>query len=486
MDILNNIIELMSKEELRNYKLLAERSHSGDRKDIELLDYIRKSGPKFKERLIVKRLYGTGGKNSYYRLKNRLLDEVGKSQVLLHWDHSEFNSALHYLVLAVLYREKQQFKVALYFIRRAEKISKQIGKPELLDLIYGEMIALSFELIEVNPESYIHLRTENLQTLNRLREIDNILAAVSYRIKVSQNFGEQDDSILDLLEKTVQEYSNDSGLNANPQYRFRMYHAVSKILIQKRDYTSLEAYLLKTFEEFSRDQLFNRNNHDTKLQMLTYLINALNKTGKVHDSLDWTARLLEGMKEYNRLHYEKYLFFFFNSQAINYSKIDMERAVRILEEMLQNGTLIKIPVQVVYIHLNLALFQYELRQYKPAIRTLIRLTLLEAFSSTDAAMRLPITLFELAVRFELQEFDVLEYRLTQCRNDFKTLLETTANQKENNLLNLMVAMAKSNDYRNDDTVKKLGQSFVSTYESDDTEIFKFGEWVQSHLQLKTI
>lgn len=485
MDILNIITELLEKEELRNYKLMATRSHPGDRKDIELLEYMRKSGRKFNERKIIKQLFGTVSPNRYYRLKNRLLEDVSKSLVLLHWDRSEFNKALHYLVLGVLYREKQQFKVAHYMVRRAEKIAILIGKPELLDLIYGEHILLSLDMPEINPEKYISLRTENLQTLNRLRQIDNILAAITYRIKTTQNFGARDNTVLDLLQKTIEEYSNEPDLMNNPQFRYRMYNAVSKMLLQRQDFVSLESYLLRTYQEFNHENLFSRSNHDTRLQMLTYLINALYKNGKREESLAWSARLIEAMKEHNRLYYEKYLFFYFNAQVMNYSDLDPERALRILEEMMENETLAKVPTQAVYIHVNLAISNYKLGKLRPAVRNLVRLSLLDAFASTDAEVKLQVALFELGMRFELQEIDVLETRLSQCRREFAELLALESHEKEREAIRMLEALAASADPENDAELKAQAQAFVEKFEDGETEMFKFGEMLTRRLHLST-
>ena len=50
MDILNQIIEKLSKEEIRNFKLFYGKSTTTEeRKDLLLFNYIRSSGDKFDE-----------------------------------------------------------------------------------------------------------------------------------------------------------------------------------------------------------------------------------------------------------------------------------------------------------------------------------------------------------------------------------------------------------------------------------------------------
>lgn len=85
MDILNQIITGLNKEQVRFFKMYLSRIETeDDRKDVLLFDYIRKSGEKFDEEKIFSRLYKGNEKNSFYRLKNRLMREVNKSLTIHH------------------------------------------------------------------------------------------------------------------------------------------------------------------------------------------------------------------------------------------------------------------------------------------------------------------------------------------------------------------------------------------------------------------
>ncbi|MFM2285968.1 MAG: hypothetical protein RLZZ543_1465, partial [Bacteroidota bacterium] len=85
MDVLYQIIEGLSKEEIRFFKIFAHRQGAeSDRKDIALLDFIRKYPHQEAESKIVSKLYGNGDKNPFYRLKNRLLEDLNRALVLQH------------------------------------------------------------------------------------------------------------------------------------------------------------------------------------------------------------------------------------------------------------------------------------------------------------------------------------------------------------------------------------------------------------------
>src|SRR6185503_2819470 len=111
MDILSSIISDVAKEDVRFYKLFANRMYySHDRKDLQLFDYVYQSGEQFDEEKIICRLYHGGDKNSYYRLKHRLLNHVNKSLLLQYSDTDEAMSILSHLSLYKFHFARNNFK----------------------------------------------------------------------------------------------------------------------------------------------------------------------------------------------------------------------------------------------------------------------------------------------------------------------------------------------------------------------------------------
>ena len=56
-------------------------------------------------------------------------------------------------------------------------------------------------IVSVDPESFIEKRKSNRVKLDNIRQIDNILAAVSYRLTISLNYSKKETPVLKLLEK---------------------------------------------------------------------------------------------------------------------------------------------------------------------------------------------------------------------------------------------------------------------------------------------
>jgi len=482
MDVLNTVVELLSKEEQRNFKLYANRSRAaGERLDLKLFDYIRRAGDKFNHQKIRRKLYGSKPEGAYFRLRNRLLTEVNKSICLLNWDKDERARMLQFLTLSHIYKSKQQILLARHFLKKAERQAEQLELLEYLDVIYGEFITLSFESLDINPEEYIRKREENRRTLNRLREIDNILAVVRYRLMRSQNLSSNSLPLNELLEKTMGEYADNPEIMGDPRFRFRIYQAVSKILLSQRDYVSMEMYLRETHRSFTEEDLFNRGNHDIKLEMLTYLINALFKNEKIDESLEYTGHLKDAMEEYNRSHYDKYLFFYYNSLATNYSSIDIDKAIETLDGMLKVDQIIQVPQYQVYIFLNLSLFLYLKEDFSKSLKNLVKLRLQDGYQTTDEGFRFRIDIFEMALRYLTRDYETFQYRIKQLRGDYSGFLQQEDYEKDRVFLDILEAMNETVSVKKTPELVVQINAFLDAYEADETEIFKYAGFLRGQI-----
>ncbi len=487
MDILNRIVGLMNKEEVRHFKLFASRTQADmQRKDLALFDFIRKSGEEYVEADIFSKLYEGSDKNSFYRLKNRLMRDLNKSLNLQHMEDDEVVYLYHLLSLARFFHNRQKYKVALHFLRKAEKKAIKVNHYEILDLLYSEMIKLSHEIVFINPEDYIIKRKENRERLQALREIDDILAAVIYRVKVSQNFSPSKNPLFDLLEKTVAEFSQNDKLKDDHKLRFTIYHSVSRILLAKKDYETLETYLLKTFDEFNTEKLFTKSNHDTKLQMLVYIVNTLYKNRKLEASLEFAEVLRQAMEEHNRLLYSKFLMYYYNALIINYSILDIGRSTQILEEVLSNRAFKDTPFNEFLLTVNLAICYFRIKKVTPALRTLVKAFLHDGYQAASPEFRIKIAIFELTLRQEAGEYEVTQRRIIEVKKDYQDILEKPTVVTENKLLNIFKDMNESIDIRADKELIAKIKDFITSTPRPELEEFSFidyHEWLSSKIGL---
>ena len=212
---------------------------------------------------------------------------------------------------------------------------------------------------------------------------------------------------------------------------------MTRYYYKKRNYKTLEEYLLNTWGEFDREKLFNKHNHDTKLQMLVFIINTLFKNEKLNESLKYTEKLRDGMDEYQQVCYDKYLFYHYNSLVINYSRIDRDRALIILNEMKGIEKVCSVPFYEMFVYLNLAVCYFDKKDFHQSIRNLNKSFTLEGYKTADKALKFKIAIAELIIRYELKDFDVLELKLRQVRKDFREFFAKRSNAREVLMVNII-------------------------------------------------
>lgn len=485
MDIFQNLIAVMNKEEIRHYKLFIKRTTvQEERKDEVLFDYTKRNAANFNEDKIAKLLYNKEDKNAYYRLKNRLIEDIGKSLLSQHYKDNDINTIVNYILLARLFFKKGQFKICNYYLIKAERKASEKEYIEWLDIIYTDFIKLSHETLEINPEEYIKKRKLNRAKLIKLQEIDDILAMLIYRIKTSQNYSSKNTKITELLQKTITDFSKSKDVKKSPVLRFKIYDSVSRILLQQQNFIALEKYLIKTYNEFTKEKLFNEQNHNTKLQLLTYLTNCLFKNHKNDLSLIYAEQLKNAMQEYNGILKDKYLFFYYNSLVINYSVKNIDKAIEILHEAKNNETVKKLPMYNVFVYLNLSVLYFGKGLFKDAIRNLVKPLLEDAYSNLDEVFRLKLSIFELMIRFELNDFDYLERKIERLKKEYKHLLKIQEYKLQVQMIELIKKMNTSNNLKKDDSLVKLAKSILNNQESEqETNIVNYSKWIKNKFSI---
>jgi hypothetical protein len=486
MDILNSLVNVMSKEEVRNFKLWINSTNaSNERKDVMLFDYIRKSGDAYNESYIFKKLYSNQDKNSFYRLKNRLQEDLGYNLSLLHFNKHESNNLFLLISLHNIFVNRNQPNLASYYLKKAEKKAIQSENFEMLDIIYAGFVKLSSDLPDINPESYIERRKSNAEKLNKIRETDQTLAAVTYRLKLSQNYGKRDTGLLKLLDNTIKEFAKNEEIRSSRTFQLRVFKAVSQILIQNHNFSELEKFSLNTYNKFREEKWFDKSNHESKLQMLVYIINSTFKNRKYLESLDYAETLGQEMSGYGNQYYEKYLFFYYNSLVINYAQIDIVRGLKALDEMEREIKGKRNAYYEFFILLNKASLLFFQHKHNEAIRNLVRLYGNDHYKKADVEFKMKIAVAECIMQYESGDKAGTKKRVEQVRKQFKEILVTEHAKRERFVLDLIFNTEDNNGLKSDKKQLRLVEKFVNqrVKESiEDGEVLKYRVWLMLKLE----
>jgi len=319
------------------------------------------------------------------------------------------------------------------------------------------------------------------EKLRKIREIDDLLAVIIYRIKRTQNYGRGNEEILNILQKTVSEYSNDETIYANPALRFKIYHAISRIILQQHDYISLEKYLEETYTMFDQEGLFDKGNHDTRLQMLTYWSNSLFKNNKYTMSLKVAEDLFEEMHKFDSALRDKYYFFYINAQIINYSILEPTKALLKASEALEEDVIQNNPFHKVFILLNQAQLLFDLKAFKKGNRSLIKLKLDDAYDKLDGAFKFKILVAELIFRYEMSDFDSLELLIKSLEKSYGDLLSQEQYLRQKLVIEILQELMITHVPSKVPVLKqKIEQvlNMLGDEEANETDLINYNTWLR--------
>ncbi|MDC3105147.1 hypothetical protein OA521_02270 [bacterium] len=478
MKDLEQIISALSKDEIRFYKLFVNRTNSNknkSRKDVELFDFIRKGKTEDLSTKKILNKLSISNSNNYYQLKNRIYNDLNNSMTWQHISKDKQSLSFSYILLSRVFKNKGELDLSFNYLLKAEKIALKDDLFEILSIIYTEIIELSHELISIDIDRFISLKNHNINILREIDQIDMLLAKIMYDIKTKQNFSLSDVSITNLIEEKIIDTRQNKILINSRRFKLRLFKMYSRILLQKQDFKTLEKFLLSSYTDFIKDKFFERNNHDEKLTLLTYLVNCLYENKKYKSSLKYVKDLRRSMKEYDGFLEEKYMFYYYNALVLNYGKTDKSKSLETLKEASKNELINKMPAYTSFIYLNTALIYFQTSRYSLAQKNISRLILQHDFVNLDKIFQLQIYIFELILKIELGQNKIALQKINNLKKNFAKTLKLKKYNKENQFISIL--FNKSND--KNDMSKIL--SFINNYKllkSNRNTVIDYVGWLQ--------
>ena len=473
---LDIIVQSLSKEEVRFFKLFLKRTDNKNRKDVDLFDYMRKKKGDFDTKDILKKL--ETNPNNYYQIKNRLYHELNNSMVWQHIWKDKQSKSFSFVLLSRVYKNKGELELSFHYLKKAEKEAIDSELYEVLSIIYSEIIQLSHEIISIDVDHYIELKRNNIKILSEIDEMDLLLAKIMYDIKTKQNFGKSDGSLVKLIKTKYGKISKEKNLVNSPRFRIRLFKMYSRLLLQERDYQSLEKFLIESYNDFLKDKLFDRSNHNEKLTLLTYLSNCLYKTKKYKQSLKYSEELLSGMKEYDCFLHDKYLFYYYNILVLNYAKTDKKKALDYLNKASRSEVIKKLPSYNAFIYLNRSLIYYYQNNFKESQKNIARLIMQEDFLLLDKSFQLKILVTDLMIRMLVSNKN-LDDKITSINKNYKSLLLEENYIREKKMIDLIFKKIHNDDI---EVKKKDLLSIMSDSDSEDIDIISYNIWIKENIK----
>jgi tetratricopeptide (TPR) repeat protein len=436
---------------------------------------MRKQKGNYNTKDLLKKLKTNAG--NYYTIKNRLYHELNNSMVWQYIWKDNQSKSFSYVLLGRLYKNKGELDLAFHFFQKAEKEAIESDLYELLSMIYSEIIQLSHEQLSINVDNFIQLKRDNMKILSEIDEIDLLLAKIMYDVKTKQNYSNSEDSLVELIKTKFNKISKQNNLLKSTRFRIRLFNMYSRLLLQKRDYKTLENFVIKSYDEFENEKLFDRSNHNDKLTILTYIANCLFKTNKNKQSLKYAELLLNSMQEYDGLLYDKYLFFYYNILVSNYSVTDKEKALNYLDKASNNEVIKKLPSYNSFIYLNRSLIYYDQDKFKKSKQNISRLIMQKDFLLLDQSFQLKILITSIIICYKNSEKNMLD-KINDIKDNYSVLLKTENHLRDVKFLDLISKKIVGSDFEKD---KSIFLSNISDKESKELDIIGYNNWVKINI-----
>lgn len=489
MDILERIIENLTSDEVRRFKILSNRFKADEEKKLLVLfDAIRAGGFKDIEDQVIKQFYGAAdakSKNSYYRLRNKLLSNLEKSLLFYHFNYKNSLESYSNIQLSILYRERGLYKESFYNLKKAEKVAISHDQFNLLEVIYDEMLNLS-NYLELDIDQILDRRKENTQKLEIIRANREILGLVTQQL-LKRNYArnKKTESIIETLESIKNRLEEHKNIFQSASGKFMIMKTVVSILIQKGAYRELEEYVKSAIEDFEASKIFNKENHHTRLLMRVWRINSLLKLLDLETAQQDLERFFKELQLYDRQNYNQYAFFYYSSSAYCLKLMGkLDESGEVLKEAFTQKELLKNETHELYLLLSLADQHFSQMLFPQALDTITRIIEHKNFAFFDEELRFFIHVFEMVTLFEAGEYEQVNQRYKAFRKTYKRFLKDEFYTQTLKFMEIVVRMNTAQLEGKKVFLKSAYKGYISEFpksEIGDNKVILYEVYLKSKL-----
>ena len=115
MKDLEKIIESLTKDEIRFFKLFINRTTSTknkSRKDEELFNFLKKGKQKDHSTKEILKKLNISNSNNYYQLKNRIYNDINNSMTWQHISKDKQSSSFSYILMARVFKNRAELEIS--------------------------------------------------------------------------------------------------------------------------------------------------------------------------------------------------------------------------------------------------------------------------------------------------------------------------------------------------------------------------------------
>ncbi|MGB0882897.1 MAG: hypothetical protein ACPGSO_08075 [Vicingaceae bacterium] len=423
MDKLQELINTLSEDDKREFRIFINRQKSKkQRKDLDLFELICKQTS---TNDIQNKLYKTPNKVAYHTLRKRLLKHLTDFIVLKQIDHdtTATSSIAGLISLATYLFKHQSDDFGWRTLKKAEKIALENEHYELLNNIYHLQIDASES--EFAPDiNDIYKKWKDNKVLVDENEKTNIAYNFIKKELNEVKMTGQDKDLEELINKLLKKYGLDNLVFQRPQILYKVLDLTRRVMLSKKDFYSLEPYIIKTYEQLTENHGFSKRDHYYKINILYMIAHILYRNRKFDASNKYLIQMKTAMEEYNSSYFQQFYPKYVMLQAANFSYLNQNaKSIEILQSIPEKELKKMSTANQLHVKMNLIVFYGFEQLYKEANKSL------QTFNHSDNWLEkkmgvewvLKKNLVEIMLQYELGNIDIVMNRIRAFEMSYSKL-----------------------------------------------------------------
>lgn len=484
-----DIVDSLNKEEIRSFKLYLKRSMLKlDDAPVSMLFESYRDKALKNDQDIYETIFPKLKKNAFYRLKNRMIEDIYKSLLLINFDKNEEILTRNSIILSDIFTFKSEFKIAYRLLCKAAQKAIKNEFYSLLEIIYDKMIALARQNSEVPVMELIKKKNDVIKEKQKDSKINDLIAELNYKLRQS-NFQLKDKNILESLDEVKNQLENSHLLETSARVKFMVQNNISYILLSSGEYHSLDVYLRTEYKKHEESKIFTKSNYRHKIIMLVWLSNANLKLLRFDIAINYAEQLRKSLEDHKKLYYNNFIWAYYQTLFIaSYYKGDLDDCLELLESLTQQISAKNNIVYFTFVNLNLVIVNYSLKNIKQASRYINNLLAPDTFKQLSADLKLDIIIIDLILYFDNGDCQYLLYTIKNIKRKFNHILKLPTYKYQKDFINLLELACKSNDKLSNPIFIKRVSEFIKNapkFEAGKNEALDYKVWWQAKTNKQT-
>jgi len=483
------LVDALSKEELRNYKLFL-RQYKTSNKDllVEKLFDAYKNNSGLSDHKIQELLFPELKKNAFYQIKSRMIEGIYKSLLVLNYKKDEGILIKNYLALSEIFSYKSEFKISYGILKKALKIAEKSGLYQLQKLVYNKLIDLSLMYDDIQIGKYLIMKKEVNKKIQEIDGIKDFINEYTWHLKKS-NYDIENQSILDVLNKIENDLLYGHHIKDDINTQIQLQKIVRNILLQKKNYKSLDLYIQNQLENFEKGNFYNKSNLNHKIVMQVWLINSNLKLKNFNKSLSVSEDLKKSLLSYNKLHFNNFIWTYYQSKFIaSFFLGKLNDAIDILYTLKSEKVIKGHGYYDMFLNFNLFMVYFSKNNYKKANQYLNELLKPALYKTLSPELKMSVNVVDLIMYYENDDFNYLIYRIKEIKRKFRTSLSKPNFERVKSFLKLLDVLSKyPTPFENKKVLPKIEQFIANSppFEPGNNENINYKVWLLSKLNKRS-